>query len=159
MSFVTPHVFGATWEYSSPHLAQHIHVVRPHCVNLYSYFFFIHFFRITSAVDGGLIEGWKIKFTNELIICNLYKPHDLIEPSTNALTISEITGPFVLFCVGFTISFFIFFMELALQRFLKRTEIHTVYPKIRRQTIKIPLGRRYRNFRQRRQKMPPIAND
>lgn len=83
-----------------------------HCICIWYALHLLHLFlRITTAVDGGLILGWKANFSSGVKFCTIMNADDAFPPSTDALTVAEFAGPFLILLIGIIIGLFVFIFE------------------------------------------------
>lgn len=70
-------------------------------------------FRVTTAVDGGLILGWKKNFTKDSTsFCKILQPDDIVTADSNDLALPEFVGPFILLGIGIAVSCMGFLYEI-----------------------------------------------
>lgn len=53
-----------------------------------------------------MVTGGKSYYAAGTLFCKIVQPNDVIHASSEALTLKEFTGPFVLFAIGIGISLF-----------------------------------------------------
>lgn len=86
-------------------------------------------FRLTTAVEGGLIQGWKRYFTVSSTSCEIIQPDIPVAAASSDLTVEEITGPLLLMCIGLFLSLLGFayeFRQLCAAKHFRKTIVKRI---------------------------------
>lgn len=68
--------------------------------------------RIADILERGLADIWYKNYTTKIPFCDILKPDETMDATSQGLNMRQIGGAFVLLAIGIVISCFIFFYEI-----------------------------------------------